>query len=274
MVSHNSLQVNWPMVQYDIKIYKGVTNSIDFVVRNNERRPVNLVAMDIDCVIANQATGEMVLTKPIVSTVPTDGKAQLILDPYDIEDLNAGYYNYIIRSIDVNGIETLLYTDINKSSTGNFQLFDGVLRNEVPAIEIDAAQFTRTPNGLYDGVTYLTGAFAGDAQAQKTNGTHTVAVYQTGWYGQFFIQASLSNDTPLDSEWFHVPFDDGNDIYTFDAKNNKGDTPTLFNFNLNAYWVRFGYTPVWATGQTYPTPQEISSSIIKNGVFHKLLYKN
>lgn len=274
MASPGSLRVNWPMVQYDLKVYKGVTNTIDFVVRNSERRPVNLVAMGLDCVIARQETGEIMLTKPIVPTMPTDGKAQLILESGDVDDFPEGYYNYVIRGMDTSGTETLLYTDINKTTTGTFQVFDGILRSELPAIEIDAKQFTQTPHGPYDGITYISGAFAGDAQSQKSNGTHTVAVYQSGWYGSFFVQASLSPDTPQDSEWFYVKLVDDEDFYIFDKDNNDTGMPTLFNFYLNAYWVRFGFTPLWADGQTYPTPQQLGTVIVNNGVFHKVIYKN
>jgi hypothetical protein len=273
-VDRNTQLVNWPMIQYDIKIYKGVTNTIDFVVRNNERRAVNLVGNSLECTVAFQDTGEIVLTKPAIAMTPTDGKAQLILDPDEIEDLPAGYYNYVVKTIDDNGIERLLFTDINKRVTGSFELFDGVLRSEVPAIEIDAKQFTMTPEGIYNGLSYVTGAFPGDAQTNKANGTHTVAVYQTKWLGKFFIQASLSPEPPMPSEWFDIRLDPDTVWYEFNKHNNAGDTPTLFNFDLNAYWVRFGYVPIWANGINPVDARPLSTMIVNDGVFHKVLYKN
>lgn len=277
----NPQLVNWPMTIYDTKLYKGVTNTIDFVIRNNERRPINLVGLTLQATILNVLTGEVMLTKMVDITVAIQGKARLILDPGDTEDLDPGYYNYSIQSVDLNNVAQLFYTDINQSGVGTFELFDGVLRTFSPATEILAAQFTQTPIGNNDDIMFVTGSFPGDAQTQRANGMHTVAVYQEKFLGKFFIQASLSNNNPLPSEWFFVPLQPGSDpMYTFDYTNNQGPGPTLFNFVLNAYWVRFGYIPIWSglvgsSGEYYPiTLNETAQLVVNDGLFISVLYKN
>lgn len=271
----NPAYVNWPMIQYDIKCYKGVTNTIDFVIRNNERRPVNLVGLDLECVVQNQNNGQIVLRKPVEVTVAVEGKARLTLTPYDMQDWPANYYDYVVKYVDVNGIEQLYYTDINKTTTGSFQLFDGVLSAESPAIEILAAQFTETPLGNANDIMFMSGAYAGAAQSQRANGMHTVAVYQTKWVGSFFIQASLQSDSPLPQEWFYIPIGQNNTpFYIFDNTNNTSTGPTLFNFTCNAYWVRFGFIPVWAGDQNPLNVRALGTLIVNDGVFHKVLYKN
>ena len=272
---NNPQLVNWPMTIYDTKLYKGVTNTIDFVIRNNERRPINLVGLSLEAYISTRTTNEIVLQKQVNITVPLQGKAQLTLDPGDVEDLPVGYYNYSIKNVNVNGVGSLYYTDINQSSIGNFELFDGVLRTRIPAIEIQNFQFTKTPIGNNDDIAFLTGAFPGDAQTERANGMHTVAVYQSKFLGKFFIQASLTNDSPMPSEWFFIPLQPGPDpMYTFDYTNNSGPGPTLFNFDLNAYWVRFGYIPVWTGIDSPVTVNEVAQLIVNDGVFDRVLYKN
>lgn len=273
--------INWPMITYDTKVYKGVTNTIDFVVRNNERRPVNLTGLILSCTIQDQATGEILLTKPVNSLVALQGKATLVLDPGDIEDWNANYYDYVVQATDVNNIQTLFFTDLNKDTTGTFQLFDGVLRTQLPATEILQPQFTQTPLGFNDDIMYLTGAYPGDAQSQRANGMHTAAVYQQKWNGKFFIQASLTVETPLPNEWFYVPLTNGPDpMYTFDSSNNGGPGPTLFNFSGNYYWVRFGYIPIWSplvgnAGELNPAPPEAYyTAVVNDGILEKVLYKS
>jgi hypothetical protein len=235
----------------------------------------------LECVIQNQNNGQIVLTKRVDPIVPEQGKARLTLTPGDIEDLPANYYDYVVKTVNDNNIATLLYTDVNKTTTGNFELYDGVLRAQVPAIEILAEQFTMTPLGLNDDLAYLSGAYAGDAQDQRANGTHSVAVYQTKWLGKFFIQASLSNEVPLPDEWFFVPLTAGPDpMYTFDNSNNGDIGPTLFNFDLNAYWVRFGFIPIWTAlvgdqgMYNQLSVQAIATEVVNDGVFHRVLYKN
>jgi hypothetical protein len=278
---NNPQLVNWPMTIYDTKLYKGVTNTIDFVIRNNERRPINLVGVTLQATIQSQLTNEIVLTKIVDITVAIQGKARLTLDPGEVEDLQAGYYNYSIQNTNVNGISQLYYTDINQKGMGVFELFDGVLNTMVPATHIDAAQFTATPIGNAEDIMFVTGAYPGDAQTQRANGTHTVAVYQTRFLGQFWVQASLTNNSPMPSEWFFVPLQPGPDpSYTFDSSNNQGPGPTLFNFELNAYWVRFGYIPVWsplagAGGEYYPSSVDaVAQLVVEDGLLNYVLYKN
>jgi hypothetical protein len=277
----NPQLVNWPMTIYDTKLYKGVTNNIDFVVRNNERRPINLVGITMTATIQNQLTGEVVLTKSVEITVAIQGKARLTLDPGETQDLDAGYYNYTIQNTDINGISQVFYTDVNQSGIGSFELIDGVLSTMIPATEITAAQFTQTPIGNNNDIMFVTGSFPGDAQTQRANGMHTVAVYQSRFLGKFWIQASLTNSNPMPSEWFFVPLQPGPDpMYTFDSSNNQGPGPTLFNFNLNAYWVRFGYIPIWSglvgsSGEYYPiTLDEVAQLVVNDGQFISVLYKN
>ena len=47
----NAPNINGPMIQYNTKVYKGATNTIDFVVRNNDRQPINLTGFQIDALI-------------------------------------------------------------------------------------------------------------------------------------------------------------------------------------------------------------------------------
>jgi hypothetical protein len=63
-------------------------------------------------------------------------------------------------------------------------------------------------------------------------------------------------------------------MYTFTYLNNDGLTPTLFNFDLNAYWVRFGYIPVWSGIDSPISVDEFAQLIVNDGVFHKILYKS
>jgi hypothetical protein len=264
-VDAHAPNINWPMIQYDTKIFKGVPNSIDFVIRNNDRKPIKLVDYQLQAQIqqvntaANSQTWlpEVLLTKAVTIIDETLGKARLTLLPEDIDEWNPGYYRYVIQLTNGQGSTEYLYTDVNKNTFGNFELREGVVSSLAPAIEIDGSQFTPSPVDMYDSTVYMTGAVQGDAQAGRANGTHTVAVYQTNWLGHFWVQGSLSNEPPLPSEWFDIPLSDKTAYYEFTKKNNNAG-PTLFNFGINAYWLRFMYKP----------------DLANRGAFNKLLYKN
>jgi len=260
-----SSNINWPMIQYDTKIFKGVTNNIDFVIRNNDRKAIKLVSYQLQAQIQQVNTPsnsmdflpEVLLTKMVDITDEINGKARLVLTPEDIQNWNPGYYRYVVKIINDDNTTEYLYTDVNKSTFGSFELKEGVISSLAPAIEIDESQFTPTPINLYDDTVWVSGGVQGDAQVGRANGTHTFAVYQNNFLGQFWIQGSLSSDSPLPTEWFYIPLDPNNDYFEFTANNNNLG-PTLFNFSMNVYWLRFIYKP----------------DLANTGTFGKVLYKN
>ena len=257
----NVPNINLPMIQYNIKVYKGVTNTIDFVVRNNDRKPVNLVGYQIQALIQRVDQPERLLTKSVQAVNDTAGKARLTLLSGEIEDWLAGYYQYAIKITDVTGKEEFLYTDINRSTFGTFELIEGMSVSLVPAIEIPASKFTPYPLGYYEN-TWNTGALVGDAQKNQANGMHTVVAYTEKFKGKFWVQASLSVSAPTEKDWFDIIVSDyGNYFeYKYDYHRHTQHDPKIkvFNFTGNYYWVRMLY---------YVDP-------LNKGQFIKIQYKN
>lgn len=260
----NVPNINLPMIQYDTKIYKGVTNTIDFVIRNNDRKPIGMVGYTLRAQIREvnnptnaKAPTEVLLEKNLIMVDERAGKAKLVLDPEDIEDWETGYYRYTIRTINQDGTNELLYTDINKDTWGDFQLIEGISSSIVPAVEIKAEQFTPTPSGDY-GMRYVTGAIPGDAQAQRASGCHTFAVYTDSWVGKVWVEGSLTNEPPLPSEWFKVPLTDTTDYFEYTVDDIGKLNVKLINFTMNLYWVRFIYEP----------------NSVNRGKFSRILYRN
>jgi hypothetical protein len=254
--NHGVVNTNYPMIQYDIKLYKGVTNSLDFVVRNNDRKPVRLVDYQIfvDIQTTNGATGippSVVLTKQAVITDEVAGRAQLILLPGETQDWNTGYYTYAVRTIDGQGVQEYLYTDINKGATGQFQLIETIVASLVPAVEVKGNDFTPTPLSEFR-TQWITGALAGDAQTQQANGTHTVAIYTTDFIGSFSAEGSLTQEPPLPSQWFPIVLGDANADLDL-----RGTGVTQKTFFGNYMWVRFRY----------------SKAANNTGTLDKILYK-
>lgn len=242
----NAPNINLPMIQYNIKIYKGVTNTIDFVVRNNDRKPVNLVGYKIQALIQRVDQPEKLLTKAVQATDETAGKARLTLATGEIENWLAGFYQYAIKLTDITGKEEYLYTDVNRSTFGTFELIEGMSVSLVAATEIPADKFTPYPAGYYDN-TWNTGALPGDAQNNQSNGMHTVVAYTDKFKGKFYIQASLSLNAPTEKDWFDIHIGEHYHYYEYkyDAVNYKhlyNPKIKVFNFTGNYYWVRMFYS--------------------------------
>jgi len=264
----NAKNINLPMIQYNTKIYKGVSNTIDFIVRNNDRTPVNLVGYQIEAVIQRVSQPEVLIEKSVVALDETAGKATLILTYGEIEDWLAGFYRYAIRLTDVNGRTRYLYTDVNRSTYGDFELIEGMSSGLIPAMQILAKDFTPYPHGQYYQNVWSTGALIGDSQENQSNGMHTIVAYTTNFTGEFWIQASLSTNAPQEMDWFDVPMT--NTSYPLIRNVYPVDTPyhfyyridwnpsiQVYNFTGNYYWARALF----------------KNDPLNKGTFDKILYK-
>lgn len=263
----NVPNINLPMIQYNIKIYKGVTNTIDFMVRNNDRKPINLVGYKIEALIQRVEHPELLLQKYVQPIDEQGGKCQLILTSNEIKNWMGGYYRYSIRLTDQSGRTEYLYTDINRSSYGTFELIEGMASSLVPAIDINAftpypfSQYAYSyapypyPFGDYENI-WTTGALAGDAQVNQSNGIHTMVPYTRDFTGHFWIQASLSINAPDHIDWFNIQLSPNHFHFSYTEKYNP--PVKVFNFTGNYYWVRafFKVDPM------------------NKGTFDKILYKN
>jgi hypothetical protein len=260
--------INSPMIQYNTTIYKGANNTIDFVVRNNDRKPINLNGYVVEALIqrveANQPIvptstvpmSELLLIKPVIITDGRSGTARLTLTDSDINHWLGGFYRYSIRLTDITGKQEFLYTDVNRSTYGTFELVEGLSVSLAPAIKIPASLFTPVNDSAYTYVN-MTGAYPGDAQTEKANGMHTVVVYTSNNYiGQFWIQASLTTKTPTEQDWFDIQLTPSTDYFGYTLANSP--PIQVFNLTGNYYWIRMYY-------KDDPT---------NKGSFDQVLYKN
>lgn len=264
--NRNVPNINLPMIIYDTKVYKGVTNYIDFQIRNNDRKTISMVGFTLTAQIQavdnptdSKLPPPVLLEKTVQMVDDTAGKARLTLNPEDVDDWNTGYYRYTIRTVDPNGVEELLFTDINKDTWASFELREGIAASLTPATEISAKEFTPVSTGWNPGPAYTrwyTGALVGDAQASRASGTHTIVIYTNNWQGKIWVEGSLSNNPPLVNEWFPIQIGSNKDYLEITSTNIIG--PYLVNFSMNLYWIRISYQS---------NPQNV-------GVFNKILYKN
>jgi len=252
LTSGNAPNINGPMIQYDTKVYKGATNTIDFVVRNNDRKPVNLVGYQIDALIQRVESvttvpgngynplAELLLIQPVQTLQDTAGTCRLTLTDLEIGHWLGGYYRYTIRLTSVTGVQSFLYTDLNRSTYGTFELIEGMSTSLVPATNIPAYQFTpETVDDLTNQYIFASGALQGDAQAERSNGMHTVVAYTgNGYAGKFWIQVSLTIGPPAGIDWSNIPIGNGTDYFQYSPPYNSPSIK-VFNFTGNYYWVRF-----------------------------------
>lgn len=233
---------NLSFTDQDFKVYKGADFSIDFVVRNNDRKPINLVGKDLTITILDHVAGTTMMQKSITILDEHAGKARLSLTPADVQDWDIGYYDYSILIENEDGTKNLLFTDQDQNARGWFELRQGVLPGFVPSVVVTEDEFAPFHHGeMPGGVTrYASPNFPGDAQLGFADGLHTVAIYLTSFTGTLWVQGSLEDQAPdSDADWFEINITPNQ----FNVAYADETGIDVFNFIANVTWVRFVYEP-------------------------------
>lgn len=239
--NHGAPNFNRPMYNYPTKVYKNNNNIIDFVVRDNDRKPVRLIDCLVQVIIQNLATGETVLEKKAKVTDEIKGRAQLTITASETENWLLGGYVYNVKITRPGGQQEFLYVDVANSVTGNFELLPAVGGELVPAQTILGSQFTPTS---FDWDTrddwQVSGALAAYNQVGANTGSFTIAIYTTNWLGNFRIQASLQNLAPTEKSWFWIPLVANQPVMQI---TNLSAPVQSIGFTLNVQWIRFMFKP-------------------------------
>ena len=281
MTDNRAPNYNRPMYNYNVSVYKKNYNIIDFVVRNNDRKPVSLVACTMSVIITHVFSKTVVLEKPAQITDEVNGRAQLVLNSDDVRNWSLGGYQYNIKMTRPNRGQEFLYVDINSNATGTFELFDGVGGDFIPSKTLMFAELTNiTPS--WDGIqpAMVSGAIQAANDVGNTSGLFSIAVYQNTWMGIFKVQGGLDNLSPTERSWFDVEIFPGISEYRFDGTTTA---PIGFSFSMNLRWIRFLVTP----SPSNVTGPDITNGIVNNsanylngvnisgtiGIFDKIIYK-
>lgn len=249
LIDHGVENNNMPFGDSDFKIYRGAHNPIEFVVRDNDRKPIPLVGKCITMTVIDFFTKLVKFQKNAQVIDGPKGRIRVTFDPPDIESLPAGFYKYSMLIMNEDNTNNLLHIDKDQRAAGFFELIDNVLPELVESMRILGSQFTEvniSPPTTTPTI-YISGACPADSVNCERDGLHTVVVYATDYAGKFYVQGSLeTSPSSNDNEWFDIS------LTAFTSYYELGNTPTAddtfsgieaFNFTANIRWIRFKHVP-------------------------------
>ncbi len=246
------LHWNLPMDSSSFRIYKGTKNAIEVMVRNNDRKSINLTVFMLIMTIANPENNQVILQKPLVIHDPLQGSAVLVLNQFDTADWLFGFYRWNIVLQRSDSTQSVLYVDQNQGGYGYFELIEGPVIGPNDSLVCNnflAGEFT-----LFNTLFYYSDVFPGNAQTNQHDfGAITVANYVTNWTGSIYIEGSVEDSMPLnDVAWFPITI---NDQPYSSVTNFTGIVPITFEASLA--WVRVKYL----------------SDVFNQGTFDKVLFR-
>jgi hypothetical protein len=213
----------------------------------------------VDCqlsiVIEHAATQTIVLEKSCTVTDELKGRAQVVLSSNDTSNWSLGGYRYQVKITRPYQNQEMLYTDINNSTIGDFDLYDSVGGTFIPSVTLKGSELTPITVDWDEMKEWLvSGAIRAENSVGNNTGLFSVAFYQTNWQGYFKIQASLENLAPVERSWFYVDLSPG---VTEDYYDSTTTSLRSYTFAINCRWIRF---------VCIPDP-------INRGTIDKILYK-
>ena len=185
---------NLSLTDSDFKVYKGASNPIEFIVRDNDRRPIPLIGKTVTMTVINFFTGATMIQKEADVIDAAKGKLRVILTPADTSDWEVSFYKYSMLIDHCEGnLSTLLFVDQNQNATGFFEFIDGVLPEPSESFRVLGSEFTPTNAAppTTEPTNFISSGFPGDSVFCEDDGLHTVVVYATNFAGKFFDQGSL-----------------------------------------------------------------------------------
>jgi hypothetical protein len=231
---------NWNLNMDDsgFHIYKGLRNTLEVIVRNNDRKPINLLGSQVIFTISDPETRMVLYQKPLPIINPLTGNATLILDYFDTMIWPLGFLRYNVMLQGSDGSQNVLFVDQNEGFSGYFELSEGPDYGPIDSLVCTVF----TPGALYSYYQnyFYSTTFPGNAQnGLITEGEITMAAYTTNWTGLISLQGSIEIEVPTDyDQWFPVSLN-GQQIAPLVSY--TGITPIAFEASLT--WVRLVYLP-------------------------------
>jgi hypothetical protein len=181
----------------NLKLHRGVDNTIQFQILNQDQKPINLTGFDINFRLISD-DGKRILITKTVSINPTDGALPLtgiavlkLLDT-DLSSINAQMACY---SLEIKTHGSILaglpiFTDSNSGARGKIEILNSVLSDFVPSLSVSIPNHPlpgrNTPASFYSSVfSPTTNAFTIQLMYEDYSGTMSVqgsTEQDGGWY--------------------------------------------------------------------------------------------
>lgn len=197
---------NRVMYQRTIKIYKGIDNTIQFVFKNSDQKPVNVTGWTITFNMISDEEGSVIFSKSV--TAPTAamaniGIASTTINELDLADLYSEHYNYSLSFTNSNpnlpnyGSEHVVYADDNYGARGEIALLSGHYPTFKPSIYVTLTSIANS--------YVLSSSVVSDTPTRQLSAHHTAEIYFNDFTGTVEVQATLDIIPPVGNTGLPAP---------------------------------------------------------------------
>jgi hypothetical protein len=124
----NLTNTEWRIVyQRNIKIYKGIDNTVEIELKNNDQKRVEIGTDSLKMTLMDQTRNKISeYTAQSLEDSTIRGLARINIPASDLEDLDPQYLKFIVTKISTGYEEALTYTDSQYGAIGTIELLNGM----------------------------------------------------------------------------------------------------------------------------------------------------
>ncbi len=254
--------VNNVMYQRDLKIQKGLKNSIRIQFKNSDQKRIQISNTETYVFSMFDAINQrLLIEKPLdildLGTTSTRGLAMLTLNESDTLDLEKSSYTYAIKKLESDNTYSPAYSNTYYGINGTLNLLNDINPVLQPSTEISS--FLMSYNSSTDLYEFKSRAIYADPAFQGNIALHTAAIYMTNFKGTLHVMGTLGNNP-----------DDLTDYSILNSKVYTGTTSIDYiNFNGVYTYVQFMYIP-----ELGPTDLNNRDNQSYRGTLDKILYRH
>lgn len=236
----------------DFIVFKDSQTDVEFIVRNVDRKPINLAGRNLFATLVNYTSGQTMASVPLQVVDAARGICRLTFQPYMVKDIPLGFHRYVVSFMLDNGNAKILNTDQYEAGYGFFEIKYG---RELQGIQPQTAkwnQFYAVNQNLYD-TYWISPNFKGNLRNGSLDGLHTFAWYMDNFSGSIWAEGSIVEETPTESDWFPIMIEE---LVETKFARKTGIIP--HNVEMNLQWARF----------------KVKFDDTNTGTFNKILFRN
>jgi len=232
--SAKGTSVNSPLNYRFLKLFRGFDSQFFFFVKNQDRKPIMLQGVTVNASFINRVDRSTVVSKKAIITDYDDGSIKVILTVGESALFSQGLYDLVFSYTNDVGLVLPLYCDTNMRP--NFTVECSEEGDALPlTTQINDTFTTQVINTV---TYYYSSALKATGYFNKPNGLVTLAVYGTGYTGNFYVEGALS-ENPTEGDWFNITLGSYTDpFYPYLA--HTGIDPWTFRTNVN--YIRTKHT--------------------------------
>lgn len=250
---------NLPMNENRFKLFKNSVTEIQFIVRNNDRKPISLIGKELFITINDEYNTKTLLHKRLQLVDAKQGQVKLVTTPEEVKCFPLSQLTFSV-SIMENGGFRLLHLDQSETARGFLDVQDG------PWIGPRPTQFctnfsptliaTNPPTYRF----YST-PFAGTAQFSNVEGLQSLSINMQNYTGKISVYGSLEPNTPntSDYDWFQISISPTDYDYVSQYTGVK-----YYSFKSVTMWIMVMFDP--------DVPFDENNTVIST--INNVLYKN